>query len=202
MDRLHHILGMISDSAINFRNGTYLLVILNVYSILSMNFPALGLIEGCQFFFGSSELRYFCFLEYVMSMPYFMRDINQKGYYQSSSRRGTVMVHSTLAHTETETDNRDTEQNGNLCSYPSLCSMNTSIKFYTSHSFSVSVSTPRCWPVWTHHKRYNDVLAELVYFLFLQLIRQTVLSMHIKGLSPSLYRPLPTSSHQALLLFT
>ena len=51
-------------------------------------------------------------------------------------------------------------------------------------------------------KRYNDVLAELVYFLFLQLIRQTVLSMHIKGLSSSLYRPLPTSSHQALLLFT
>ena len=59
MDRLHHIQGMISDSAINFRNGTYLLVILNVYSILSMNFPALGLNEGSQSFSGSSELRHF-----------------------------------------------------------------------------------------------------------------------------------------------
>ena len=36
----------------------------------------------------------------------------------------------TVTETETETDNKYTELNGNLCCYPSLCSMNTSIQFH------------------------------------------------------------------------
>ena len=122
MDRLHHIQGMISDSAINFRNGTYLLVILNVYSILSMNFPVLGLIEGSQSFF------FWSFLECVMLMPYCIRD-KIKGLLRVVMQAWHCNGAFTLADTETETDNRDTERNGNLCSYPSLCSMNKSTKF-------------------------------------------------------------------------
>ena len=56
---------------------------------------------------------------------------------------------------ETNTDNKHTEPNGNLYSYRSLCSMNASTQSYTSH-FYRSRSRSWCRAMWIHHKLVSE----------------------------------------------
>ena len=68
--------------------------------------------------------------------------------------------------TETDTDKKYREPNGNLCCHLSLCSVNTPIRFCTNHFLSVSLSVSFSGSVNAHYILLLWPLATLVHITY------------------------------------